>query len=153
MRHSSSIDPSHYRDTDAVDPPFPFLYETVCLHVPLDALEALVDPRIRPGSEEYFNIAVAKKRPFLQVSLFESETRITSLTLFELNDKAHVAFVQQPRRVNFIDLASGVVSPMLIHNYNNLPEEVSIATHCGSLILIAILGSSNTHHSSTAGPK
>ncbi|KAJ7897250.1 hypothetical protein B0H14DRAFT_398673 [Mycena olivaceomarginata] len=117
------IDPSHYSDTDAVDPPFPFLYESVCLHVPLDALEALVDPRIRPGSEEYFNIAVAKQRPFLQVSLFESETRITSLTLFELNGKAHVAFVQQPRRVNFIDLASGVVSPMLIHNYNNLPEE------------------------------
>ncbi|KAF7347521.1 hypothetical protein MVEN_01508300 [Mycena venus] len=119
------IDPSHYSDTDAVDPPFPFLYESLCLHVSLDALEALVDPRILPGSTAFYNLAVAKDPPFLQVSLFESETRITSLTLFELNDKAHVAFVQQPRRIVFIDLASGVVSPMHIHNYNNFPEKCS----------------------------
>ncbi|KAJ7109839.1 hypothetical protein C8R44DRAFT_264372 [Mycena epipterygia] len=117
------IDPSDYSDTDAVDPPFPFLYESLCMHVSLDALEELVDPRIPPGSAEFYNLAVARAPPFLQVSLFESETRITSLTLFELNQKAHVAFVQQPRRVVFIDLASGVVSPMLIHNYENFPEE------------------------------
>ncbi|KAJ7492263.1 hypothetical protein FB451DRAFT_1122988 [Mycena latifolia] len=116
------IDPSHYHDTDAVDPPFPFLYESLCLHVSLDALEELVDPRIPPGSAEFYNLAVARPPPFLQVSLFESETRITSLTLFELDHKAHVAFVQQPRRIVFIDLASGVVSPMLIHNYENFPE-------------------------------
>ncbi|KAJ7206725.1 hypothetical protein B0H12DRAFT_1243273 [Mycena haematopus] len=117
------IDPSDYRDTDAVDPPFPLLYESLCLHVSLGALEALVDPRIHPGSDTLKNIAVAKDPPFLQVSLFESETRITSLTLFELNEKAHVAFVQQPRRIVFIDLASGVVSPLLMHNYNNFPEK------------------------------
>ncbi|KAF8215794.1 hypothetical protein K438DRAFT_1659074 [Mycena galopus ATCC 62051] len=117
------IDPSDYHDKDAVDPPFPLVYESVCLHVSLDPLEALVDPRIRPGSDAHFNIAVAKDPPFLEVSIFESETRITSLTLFELDEKAHVAFVQQPRRIVFIDLASGVVSPMLMNNYNNLPEK------------------------------
>ncbi|KAJ7687350.1 hypothetical protein B0H17DRAFT_685696 [Mycena rosella] len=117
------IDPSDYKDTDAVDPPFPFLYESLCLHISLDALEELVDPRIPPGSDEFYNIAVARSPPFLQVSLFESETRITSLTLFELDQKAHVAFVQQPRRVVFIDLASGVVSRMLIHNYKDYPEK------------------------------
>lgn len=117
------IDPSAYHDTDAVDPPFPFLYESLCLHVSLDALEELVDPRIRPGSAAFFNIAVNRPPPFLQVSSFESDTRITSLTLFELDDKAHVAFVQQPRRIVFIDLASGVLSPMLIDNYENFPED------------------------------
>jgi len=98
------------------------------LHVSLDALEALVDPTIAPGSNAFYELAVAKAPPFLQVSLFESETRITSLTLFELNEKAHVAFVQQPRRIVFIDLASGVVSPMLIHNYNNFPEKVNYSS-------------------------
>ncbi|KAJ6601456.1 hypothetical protein DFH09DRAFT_564208 [Mycena vulgaris] len=116
------IDPSDYNDTDTVDPPFPFLYESLCLHVSLDALEALVDPRIPPGSPEFYNLAIARAPPFLQVSLFESETRITSLTLFELEHKAHVAFVQQPHRIVFINLASGVVSPMLIHNYKDFPE-------------------------------
>jgi hypothetical protein len=123
---SFSIDPSDYSDTDAIDPPFPFLYESLCLHVSLDALEALVDPRVPPGSAEFAKIAVAKDPPFLEVSLYESETRITSLTLFELDKKAHVAFVQQPRRIVFINLASGVRSPMLIHNYGNFPEEVRL---------------------------
>ncbi|KAJ6575495.1 hypothetical protein B0H19DRAFT_1128980 [Mycena capillaripes] len=117
------IDPSDYSDSDAVDPPFPLLYETLCLHVALDPLEELVDPRISPGSAEFYNLAVARPPPFLQVSLFESETRITSLTLFELDNKAHLAFVQQPRRIVFIDLASGVVSRLLIHNFNNFPEK------------------------------
>ncbi|KAJ6520192.1 hypothetical protein C8R45DRAFT_52401 [Mycena sanguinolenta] len=117
------IDPSAYHDTDAVDPPFPFLYETLGLHVSLETLESLVDPRIYPGSEKLYNLALANGPPFLQVSLFESETRITSLTLFELNGKAHVAFVQQPRRIVFIDLASGVVSPLLMHSYNNFPTK------------------------------
>lgn len=126
---SSSIDPSDYSDTDAIDPPFPLVYESLCLHVSLDALEELVDPRVKPGSTEFYNLAVARPPPFLQVSLFESETRITSLTLFELKQKAHVAFVQQPRKMVFIDLNSGVLSPMLIQNYNNFPEKVNL-THC-----------------------
>lgn len=132
LEYFSSVDPSDYSDTDAVDPLFPLLYETLCLHVALDPLEELVDPRISPGSAEFYNLAVARPPPFLQVSLFESETRITSLTLFELENKAHLAFVQQPRRVVFVNLASGVVSRLLIHNFNNLPEEVNLPTKCDS---------------------
>ncbi|KAJ7651602.1 hypothetical protein DFH06DRAFT_548148 [Mycena polygramma] len=116
------IDPSDYSDSDALDPPFPLLYESVCMHVSLDALEDLVDPRVHPDSAEYYNRAAARPPPFFQISSYESETRITSLTLFELDNRAHVAFVQQPRRIVFIDLTSGVQSPMLIHNYNNFPE-------------------------------
>ncbi|KAJ7150379.1 hypothetical protein C8R46DRAFT_1124821 [Mycena filopes] len=131
------IDPSDYSDTDAIDPPFPFIYESLCLHVSLEALEELVDPRVRPGSKEFYNLAVARGPPFLQVSIYESETRITSLTLFELKKKAHVAFVQQPRKMVFIDLDSGVLSPMLIHNYNNFPE------HAHQIRTIRVLSDQN----------
>ncbi|KAJ7774015.1 hypothetical protein B0H16DRAFT_1362931 [Mycena metata] len=117
------IDPSDYSDTDAIDPPYPLIYESLCLHVSLDTLEALVDPRVKPGSIEFYNLAVSRPPPFPQVSIFESETRITSLTLFELKKKAHVAFVQQPRKMVFIDLDSSVLSSMLIQNYNDFPEK------------------------------
>ncbi|KAJ7204396.1 hypothetical protein GGX14DRAFT_646929 [Mycena pura] len=117
------IDPSDFRDTDAVDPPFPFLYESLCYHVSLDTLEELVDPRIPPGSAAFQELALARAPPFLQVLSFESDTRITSLTLFEMDNHAHVAFAQQPRRIRFVDLTSGAVSPMLMHAYNNLPDK------------------------------
>ncbi|KAJ7922792.1 hypothetical protein B0H13DRAFT_2317025 [Mycena leptocephala] len=129
----ANIDPSDYSDTDAIDPPFPFLYESLCLHVSLDALEALVDPRVPPGSAEFAKIAVAQDPPFL-----------------ELDKKAHVAFVQQPRRIVFINLASGVRSPMLIHNYGNFPEEahqirtIRVLPEQKDVIVIRTIGSEPT---------
>ncbi|KAJ7610882.1 hypothetical protein FB45DRAFT_761043 [Roridomyces roridus] len=151
----SGFDPSDYCDTDAVDPPFPFIYESVCLHVSLDDLEELVDPRIIPGSAQFYELAVARPPPFLQLSHFESETRITSLTLFELNKKAHVAFVQQPRGIVFIDLVSGVVLPMQIHNYNNLPDEahqirtMRVLPDQNDVILIRTVVSETSGHTAT----
>ncbi|KAJ6609327.1 hypothetical protein B0H10DRAFT_1954660 [Mycena sp. CBHHK59/15] len=122
FKNGERCEPSDYGNTDAIDPPFPFLYESLCLHIPLDDLEALVDPRVHPGSLEFQELAIVRPPPFRQISLFESETRITSLTLFELDKKAHVAFVQQPRRVVFIDLTSGVISKLLCHDFAGFPE-------------------------------
>ncbi|KAK7063912.1 hypothetical protein R3P38DRAFT_17160 [Favolaschia claudopus] len=118
-----NVDPSDYSDSDSVDPPFPLKYESLTLHVSLDNLEALVDPRIRPGSAAFYDMAVNKDPPFLQVSSFESETRITSLNLFELDEEAHVAFVQQPSRIVLVNLATGAITAMLAGNYNDFPSE------------------------------
>nr|GAT59839.1 predicted protein [Mycena chlorophos] len=117
------IDPSDYSDTDAVEPPAPLWYENVCWHVSLDTLEELVDPRVTPGSAEFQELAIERERPFRQISSFESEKRISCLSLFEMDSSPFIAFVQGPKTVVFVNLVSGVVAPMDLQNYNDAPAD------------------------------
>ncbi|KAJ7070678.1 hypothetical protein C8F01DRAFT_389157 [Mycena amicta] len=117
------IDASDYHDTDAVDPPAPLWYENLCWHVSLDTLEELVDPRVPPGSAEFQELAIKRKPPFRQISSFESGTRITCLSLFEMDGVPCIAFVHGPQKIVFVDLVSGVLSPMILENYNGAADE------------------------------
>ncbi|KAF7307253.1 hypothetical protein MIND_00519000 [Mycena indigotica] len=118
----NGVDPSDYSDTDVVDPAAPLWYENLCWHVSLDTLEELVDPRVIPGSAEFQELAMEREKPFCQISSYESDKRISSLSLFELDNTPHIAFVQGPTTIVFVNLDSGTIKPMLLQNYNGAAE-------------------------------
>ncbi|KAF8899288.1 hypothetical protein BD779DRAFT_1465227 [Infundibulicybe gibba] len=118
FKNDTPVDPSDYSYRTTIDPPAPFCYESMCLHISLDSLELLVDPQVVPGSAEFVKRAASQPPPFLEVAYLEADLHIESLSLFDFNGMPYLAVAQQPDEVVIIDLTSNVISTMICGQYH-----------------------------------
>ncbi|KAJ8523092.1 hypothetical protein ONZ45_g433 [Pleurotus djamor] len=97
-------------DTE-IDTPVPFEYQLLCFHTSLESLEMVSDPGVRRGAQERRDRLVRMSPPFRSIACIPGlQSRMEFPTLFQCNQEPFVAFVQQPDKIHFRNLNSGVKS-------------------------------------------
>ncbi|EGO19043.1 hypothetical protein SERLADRAFT_411939 [Serpula lacrymans var. lacrymans S7.9] len=118
----TTINPSSYNTLRnnplyGIDSPAPFRYTCSCMQVPLDALDALADPRYPPGSMEFFEFARSQPPPFRLISLMRSTSELGPIDLAEVQGRPCMAVVKKPRFIVFKDLSiNGRISTLTCAN-------------------------------------
>ncbi|KAF8913227.1 hypothetical protein CPB84DRAFT_1760709 [Gymnopilus junonius] len=72
----------------------PLVYEAFCIHMPLDAVEALIRPDLVPVNDEYLRTARSMSLPFVQVFTHQTADEIHSPTIFEDEGRPCMAFAE-----------------------------------------------------------
>ncbi|EGN93670.1 hypothetical protein SERLA73DRAFT_156233 [Serpula lacrymans var. lacrymans S7.3] len=135
----TTINPSSYNTLRnnplyGIDSPAPFRYTCSCMQVPLDALDALADPRYPPGSMEFFEFARSQPPPFRLISLMRSTSELGPIDLAEVQGRPCMAVVKKPRFIVFKDLSiNGRISTLTCAN--TLPNSFDEHTICSFRIL------------------
>ncbi|KAH0837900.1 hypothetical protein J3R83DRAFT_6130 [Lanmaoa asiatica] len=120
-RYSSSgrsVDPSIYNPIlenprKPIDPPVPLQYACTCIHISLDALDALSDPRLVPGSAAFFHFAASQPPPFRLLCVLRSATELGAIDLAVIEGVPTVAVVKNHETVVFKELTGvGMLSTL-----------------------------------------
>lgn len=73
----------------------PLIYEACCVHMPLDAVEALIRPELVPlRNGTYITTARSMAKPFVEVLTYQTEAEIHSPTIFEDEERPCIAFAE-----------------------------------------------------------
>lgn len=80
------------------------------LHVSLESLEILGDPRFLPGSQEFLDHAKAQPPPFRRLAVVRSTRFLGPVALDEIFGSPFIAIVRRPNSIMFKDLDGGAVS-------------------------------------------
>jgi hypothetical protein len=111
-RERGGINPSDYSPTSEIDAPFPLQHECVCLHISLQALELLSNPKFPPGSSQFRTYAETQPPPFRELARIRSSAALDSLTLVEHDGMPFVVVVKRPDRVVIKDLTTTMRSTL-----------------------------------------
>jgi len=83
------------------------------VQISLDALDALADPRLDPGSREFFEFAGSQPPPFRLLSDMRSSSEFGAVDLANIGDIPTLAVVKGSETVVFKQLtAKGIVTTM-----------------------------------------
>ena len=113
-----NVDPSIYSEFRnnprlKIDPPIPFQYVCSCLQVSLDALDALADPRLDPGSHKFFEFAASQPPPFRLLSDMRSSSEFGVVDLAIIGGIPTLAVVKGSETVVFKQLGGkGLITTM-----------------------------------------
>ncbi|KAL4070480.1 hypothetical protein J3A83DRAFT_4243550 [Scleroderma citrinum] len=113
-----SVDPSIYNEFRnnprlKIDPPVPFQYVCSCVQISLDALDALADPRLDPGSSEFFECARSQPPPFRLLSDMRSSSEFGVLDLAIIDGVPTLAVVKGSETVVLKQLTGkGIITTM-----------------------------------------
>lgn len=99
---------SEFSERHDIDFPVPVRYEVEVLHVSLETLEDLCDPRFYPGTDAYRASVQDAPRPFGVMSRIRSTETLEHVTLGEMGGQSFVAVARRPNRVIIKNLETGV---------------------------------------------
>ncbi|KAG9313929.1 hypothetical protein JVU11DRAFT_4702 [Chiua virens] len=114
----SSVDPSIYNPIfenprKPIDPPVPLQYACTCIHISLDALDALSDPRLIPGSAAFFHFAASQPPPFRLLCVLRSSSELGAIDLTIIEGVPTLAVVKNHETVVFKELTGvGMLSTL-----------------------------------------
>jgi hypothetical protein len=118
------IDPSDYSVMTEIDPPMPLRYECACLHISLQALEFLGDPKIAPNSLEFCAHASKQPPPFREMARIRSSAPLDAVTLVEYEGMPFVVVVKRPDEVVIKDLTTRTISTLKCEPFEPLSDLV-----------------------------
>jgi hypothetical protein len=117
-----SVNPSNYGHRTEIDPAMPLIYECICLHIALDALEALGDPKntltIREISEQ--------PPPFREMARIRSSRALDHPSLVEDRGKPMLTVVKKPDEIVIKDLTTRVISTLKCERF--VPETIHVSS-------------------------
>ncbi|KIJ66452.1 hypothetical protein HYDPIDRAFT_180871 [Hydnomerulius pinastri MD-312] len=96
-----------------IDPPVPLQYVCTCLQISLGSLDALADPRLVPGSPEFFAFAASQPPPFRLLSVLRSTSELGVIDLAVVDGVPTMAVVKRFETVVFKELrVDGLISTL-----------------------------------------
>ncbi|KDR85570.1 hypothetical protein GALMADRAFT_234511 [Galerina marginata CBS 339.88] len=127
-----------------VDIHHPLLYEACSVHMPLEPVEILIRPDLRPKTGEYTGVARDLDPPFVDVLRYETESEIHSPTLFMNGAGPCMAFVEDKSGrsvVQIIELATRarvMLNCADVTEYAGMPHRIRAIRYlpCQSGILV-----------------
>ena len=103
----------------------PLRHECTTLHISLEVLEQLTDPKILLKTDQSKEFFKELGEPFKVVSRVQSGTQLGAISLTEVDGKPHILVVKRPNSVIFESLNGAPRSVMTCEDIFN-PGEVSI---------------------------
>ena len=107
---------SEYSEEHDIDYPVDVRYESVVLHVNLDAVDAMEDPRFPPGSEQHYTTAESIDPPFECISVVRSRLPIDFLDLVEIAGVSYIFLAKRNREIIIKNLETKAVSRIVCRN-------------------------------------
>ncbi|KAG1742714.1 uncharacterized protein EDB91DRAFT_1127657 [Suillus paluster] len=109
---ANSIDPSTYNayfnnPRCQIDAPMPLKYVATCLQISLDALDALGNPVLVPGSQEFFDFAATQPPPFRLLGHLRSDSELRNVDLGEVDGVPNMVVAKMPETIVMKELTSG----------------------------------------------
>ncbi|KAI0692044.1 hypothetical protein BC835DRAFT_90455 [Cytidiella melzeri] len=99
---------SDFSGEHVIDTPYPVKHECLVYHVTLDSIEALNDPLLVPGSQQYIKRAQDLAAPFQQLCMVRSRSqRLGPLVLDHLAGEPYMSLVKYPNTIIFKPLNDG----------------------------------------------
>ncbi|KAG2155735.1 hypothetical protein DEU56DRAFT_321757 [Suillus clintonianus] len=108
---ANSIDPSIYNPylnnpRFQIDAPMPLEYVATCLQISLDALDALGNPLLVPGSQEFFDFAASQPPPFRFLGHLRSDSELRNVDLGEVDGVPNMVVAKMPETIVMKELTS-----------------------------------------------
>ena len=125
LTHLVRINPSDYSHRTEIDPPMPLQYECVCLHISLQSLEILGDPKVPQSAQERHTHAANQPPPFREMARIRSSRPLDHAILFEVGGVPFVTVVKKPDEVVVKDLTSRVISTLKCEAFEPITHLVS----------------------------
>ena len=125
-----SIDPSIYNPywnnpRFQIDAPVPLEYVATCLQISLDALDALGNPVLVPGSDEFFNFAASQPPPFRLLGYLRSDSELRNVDLGEIDGVPNMVVAKMPEMIVMKELnARGLLSAFKCAREITLSQQV-----------------------------
>lgn len=116
---------SEYSGEHDIDAPYPLKYECITLHVSLEALEDLCDPRFVPGSKAFIEHARSLEPPFKTVSYIRSTRQLGAISLDDYAGNPYVTIVRYPNDILIHPLNGGPTSAINLKPYPEFAAYVS----------------------------
>ena len=107
----------------------PLQYECVCLHISLQALELLGDPKISPRSQEFLAHAAKQPPPFREMSRIRSSVPLDVVNLVEYEGMPFVVITKRPDQVVIKDLTYCTISTLNCEPFEPLSDLVRAIIH------------------------
>ncbi|KAG1839467.1 hypothetical protein C8R48DRAFT_679805 [Suillus tomentosus] len=113
---TNSIDPSIYNSylnnpRCQIDAPMPLEYVATCLQISLDALDALGNPILVPGSQEFFDFAASQPPPFRFLGHLRSDSELRNVDLGEVDGVPNMVVAKMPETIVMKELTfDGAIS-------------------------------------------
>ncbi|OAX39527.1 hypothetical protein K503DRAFT_739250 [Rhizopogon vinicolor AM-OR11-026] len=113
---ANSIDPSIYNPylnnpRFQIDAPMPLEYVAACLQISLGALDALGNPVLVPGSQEFFDFAASQPPPFRLLGYLRSDSELRNVDLGEIDGVPNMLVAKMPEMIVVKELnARGLLS-------------------------------------------
>ncbi|KAG2365473.1 hypothetical protein BDR07DRAFT_1398686 [Suillus spraguei] len=108
---TNSIDPSIYNPylnnpRYQIDAPTPLEYIATCLQISLNALDALGNPNLVPGSQEFFDFAASQPPPFRLLGHLRSDSELRNIDLGEVDGVLNMVLAKMPETIVMKELTS-----------------------------------------------
>lgn len=111
-RAPGNIDISEYSLEHEIDPAVGIKYECIVMQIPLEQLETLGHPSLRPGTSEFLRYAKSQPPPFQLLVRMRSRKQLMRPCLDELYGEAYLAIVKHPGDIMFKKLHGGSVTTL-----------------------------------------
>lgn len=103
----------------------PLEYVATCLQISLDALDALGNPVLVPGSQEFFDFAASQPPPFRLLGYLRSDSELRNLDLGEIDGVPNMVVAKMPEMIVTKELdARGLSSAFKCAREITLSEQV-----------------------------
>lgn len=125
-----SIDPSIYNPylnnpRCQIDAPMPLEYVATCLQISLDALDALGNPILVPGSQEFFDFAASQPPPFRFLGHLRSDSELRNVDLGEVDGVPNMVVAKMPETIVMKELTfDGAISTFKCARETTLSQQV-----------------------------
>lgn len=112
---------SEFSDHHDIDFPVPVRYEVEVLHVLLETLEELCDPRFYPGTDAYRANVQEAPRPFQTMGHIRSTEALVHVTLGEIGGQSFVVVAGRPSRLIVRNLETSVQGKLTMLSCPGIP--------------------------------
>jgi len=103
----------------------PLEYVATCLQISLDTLDALGNPALVPGSQEFFDFAASQPPPFRVLGYLRSDSELRNVDLGEIEGVPNMIVAKMPEMVIMKELnARGLLSAFKCAREVTLSEQV-----------------------------